>query len=173
MPIYEFYCPDNNKIYQFFAKTLAQAQTVPVCPDNPSFRMEKIVSGFSIGGATKKSKASESDSQEGPESMPQQPDPPGMESALAEMESQLEGLDENDPKAMARVMRRMSEVTGEPIDGPMEEMVRKLEEGMDPERLEEQMGDVLGEEAESDEDGGFGGGGRGAAPQRDPQLYDY
>ncbi len=41
MPIYEYYCPDNNRIYQFFAKTLAQGQTTPKCPDNPAFRMER------------------------------------------------------------------------------------------------------------------------------------
>ena len=29
MPIYEYYCPDNHKIYQFYAKTLAQGRTVP------------------------------------------------------------------------------------------------------------------------------------------------
>ena len=42
MPIYEFYCPDNNRIYQFYAKTLAQGTAVPTCPDNPGFRMKKI-----------------------------------------------------------------------------------------------------------------------------------
>ena len=55
MPIYEYYCPDNNKIYQFFAKTLAQGQTVPKCPDNHAYRMEKIVSAFAVTGASKKS----------------------------------------------------------------------------------------------------------------------
>ena len=56
MPIYEYYCPDNNKIYQFFAKTLAQGQTVPKCPDNHAYRMEKIVSAFAVSGTSKKSK---------------------------------------------------------------------------------------------------------------------
>ena len=39
MPLYEYYCPDNNKIYQFYAKTIAQGATIPKCPDNPKFRM--------------------------------------------------------------------------------------------------------------------------------------
>ena len=30
MPIYEYYCPDNHTIYQFFAKTLAQGQNAQV-----------------------------------------------------------------------------------------------------------------------------------------------
>ncbi len=29
MPIYEYYCPDNHTIYQFYAKTLAQGQSMP------------------------------------------------------------------------------------------------------------------------------------------------
>ena len=56
------------------------------------------------------------------------------------MEKEFSGVDENDPKAMARMMRKMSEATGEKIDGEMEEVVRKLEEGADPDSLEEQLG---------------------------------
>jgi hypothetical protein len=48
MPIYEYYCPDNHTIYQFFAKTLAQGQTVPKCPDNPKFKLRKLVSAFAV-----------------------------------------------------------------------------------------------------------------------------
>ena len=55
-----------------------------------------------------------------------------MESAMNAMEKEFASVDENDPKAMARMMRRMSELTGEKIDGEMEEVVRKLEEGADP-----------------------------------------
>jgi hypothetical protein len=40
-------------------------------------------------------------------------------------------------------MRRMSELTGEPMDEPMQEMVARLEGGEDPDALEEEFGDVL------------------------------
>ena len=40
-----------------------------------------------------------------------------MESAMNAMEKEFSSVDENDPKAMARMMRRMSELTGEKIDG--------------------------------------------------------
>ena len=59
---------------------------------------------------------------------------------MASMEKEFGNMDENDPKAMARMMRRMSELSGEKIDGDMEEVVRKLEEGADPDSLEEQLG---------------------------------
>ncbi len=185
MPIHEYYCPDNNRIYQFFAKTLAQAESVPKCPDDPAFRMVKMVSSFGIGGATKKStggKAEGGEASGGGPDMGGSPggadaDDPRMEAAFSQLESEMSSLDENDPRAMGRMMRRMSELTGERLDGEMEEMVRKLEEGEDPEKLEEQFGDLMGEGGPGEDDGmggmgGFGGGRRGT-PSRDPNLYDY
>ncbi|MBE2214062.1 MAG: FmdB family transcriptional regulator [Opitutaceae bacterium] len=186
MPIYEYYCPDNNRIYQFFAKTLAQGETIPKCPDNPAFKMVKLVSGFAIGGATKKSggdapTAGPGDDAGGGPAGPGAPggdagapDDPRMEAAFSQLEREMESIDENDPRAMGRMMRRMSELTGEKLDGEMEEMVRKLEEGEDPEKLEEQFGDMMGEGGPDDEMGGMGGfGGGRSAPTRDPHLYDY
>ena len=192
MPIYEYFCPDNNRIYQFFAKTLAQAQAIPKCPDNPAFRMVKMMSAFAVGGGTKKSAAGEGGAAASGEGSGPGGDAAGesgaggmggggggddarMEAAFSEMEQEMGSIDENDPRAMGRMMRRMSELTGEKLDGEMEEMVRKLEEGQDPEKLEEQMGAVPGEgdEAGMGDDGDWGGGGFDRAPSRDPQLYDY
>ena len=63
-----------------------------------------------------------------------------MEAAMGAMEKEFASVDENDPRAMGRMMRRMAEMTGEKIEGEMEEVVRKLEEGADPDSLEEQLG---------------------------------
>lgn len=114
-----------------------------------------------------------------------------MDAALDQMEREFSSVDENDPKAMGRMMRRMAELSGEKIDGEMEEVVRKLEEGSDPDELEDRLG---GEEAAEGTDDPFGeglppsGGGapntaeervrarfraRKLAPSRDPKLYDY
>lgn len=185
MPIYEYYCPDNNTIYQFYAKTLAQGQTVPKCPENPQYRMRKRVSAFAVTRGGKKDEASE----------PATPSPSGdtaedarMEAAMSAMEHEFSNVDENDPRAMARMMRRMSELTGEKIDGEMEEVVRKLEEGADPDSLEEQLGG--GDEGAGLDDPYSEGPGAGEppvdpkeprhrfrvkprAPRRDPKLYDY
>ena len=59
---------------------------------------------------------------------------------MGAMEKEFANVDENDPRAMGRMMRRMAEISGEKIQGEMEEVVRKLEEGADPEALEEQLG---------------------------------
>lgn len=185
MPIYEFFCPDNNTVYQFYAKSVAQGETVPRCPDNPKYRMQKMVSGFAI---TKGGASDEPPPNPGADAGAE--DDPQMEAAMAAMESEFANVDENDPKAMGRMMRRMSEMTGEKLDGEMEEVMRKLEEGADPDSLEEALG------GEIDEGGdlyggpmGMGGPGgaepadpkepkhrfkiRRPAPTRDPQLYDY
>jgi len=110
---------------------------------------------------------------------------------MSAMEGEFSNIDENDPRAMGRMMRRMSELTGEKLDGEMEEVVRKLEEGADPDKLESEMGG-LGEEEGGDPDDPYGQGPgadakppadpkepmhrfrlRRGPPTRDPQLYDY
>jgi len=189
MPIYEYYCPNNHTIYQFYAKTLAQGASTPKCPDNPKFPLRKVVSAFAITKGGGKDENSE------PKPATDTGDPAEdakMEAAMNAMEGEFSNIDENDPKAMARMMRRMSELTGEKIDGEMEEVVRKLEEGADPDSLEEQLGGGEGGEGGEDPYGdemGMGPGGPGAAPdpkeprhrfrirrqapRRDPKLYDY
>jgi hypothetical protein len=184
MPIYEFYCSENHKIYQFYAKTLAQGQTVPKCPDNPAFSMVKLVSKFAVTTSGKSGK-SKIEGEESAGGGPDAAEDPRMEAAFGAMEREFSGVDENDPRAMGRMMRRMAELTGEKMDGGMEEVVRKLEEGADPESLEEQMG---GTDAGDDS---YGEGMpppdaakelrekrqrfrvRHRAPIRDPKLYDY
>lgn len=197
MPIYEYYCPDNHTVYQFYAKTLAQGERVPRCPANPAFTMRKIVSAFAVTGRHGEEPAA--DAGAGAEGGAGDAEDGHVEAAMAEMEREFSSVDENDPRAMGRMMRRMAELTGEKIDGEMEEVVRKLEEGADPESLEEAMGGGEGGEGEGYGEGelygmrGMGGGPMGvggaagkdvkegkvrfrvkrAAPRRDPELYDY
>jgi hypothetical protein len=176
MPIYEFYCPDNHRVYQFYAKTLAQGRTVPRCPDNPRFRMRKILSAFSVvASGPRKGTEGAADPAAA------QPAEPAvdarMEAAMGAMEREFSDVDESDPRAMGRMMRRMADLTGEKIGGEMEEVVRKLEEGADPDSLEDRMGDDEGgdgapPEAQADEARRRSRGRRGA-PSRDPRLYDY
>ncbi|MFT3870914.1 MAG: FmdB family transcriptional regulator [Nibricoccus sp.] len=193
MPIYEYYCPDNNTIYQFFAKTLAQGKLVPKCPDNPKFRMQKTVSAFAVKTSGKKSGDAEAN-----ENMPGAADAGSgdpaedarMEAAMNAMEGEFANVDENDPRAMGRMMRRMAELTGEKIDGEMEEVVRKLEEGADPEKLEEELGGAFPDEGGGMDDpygegpmpdankpepkeGKFRFKARRRPLRRDPKLYDY
>jgi hypothetical protein len=172
MPIYEYYCPDNNRIYQFFARTLAQGRTVPPCPDNPKYRMRKVLSRFAVGGAGQSpGGAQEAPSGGGPEDA-------RMEAAMGAMEREMAGVDESDPRAMGRMIRRMAEISGEKIDGDMEEVVRKLEEGADPDSLDSEFGADLRDEnvegpAADAPTSRSPRRPRRVAPTLDPRLHDF
>ena len=103
MPIYEFYSPDTHKIYSFFARSLAYADKIPRCPDQPGARMERLVSRFAFTGRAKE----KSDSPAGDDLDPR------MERVMAEMERDMAGMDENnpDPRALGRSHRAVGRHT--------------------------------------------------------------
>jgi NTP pyrophosphatase (non-canonical NTP hydrolase) len=138
MPIYEFYCPRNNRIYSFFARSLAYSKKTPRCPENGKWKMEKLISGFAITGRAREKKDPAGDPA----------DDPRMEKMMAEMEREFSSLGDSenpDPRVMARAMRRMAEMTGEKTPAVMEEMLSRMEKGEDPEKLEAEYGDALGD----------------------------
>jgi putative FmdB family regulatory protein len=53
-------------------------------------------------------------------------------------------VDENDPKSMARMMRKMGGEMGEDMPPEFNEMVDRLEAGESPDAIEQSMGDVGG-----------------------------
>lgn len=167
MPIYEFHSPDTNKIYSFFARSLSYADKVPKCPDDPVARMERIVSKFAFTGRAQEKSES-----------PDEADP-RMEKMMAEMEREMSGMDENnpDPKALGRMMRKMTEATGQAMPEGMDQMIRRLEAGEDPEKLEEEFGDAFeGMDMPEGEAGGAPSTGsrvRPARTERDPALYEF
>jgi putative FmdB family regulatory protein len=156
MPIYEFLCPVCNKIYSFLSRRVETAK-VPACPKCGATDLRRVPSRFGVAGASKTSAA-----QTGGEA---DFDDPRIERELMRFASELEGMDENDPRQMAHAVRKMTEIAGEPVTPAMEEMIRRLEAGEDPEQVEEELGDVLEEEL------GEGVGGATGAPGRDDGLY--
>ncbi|MGB8166423.1 MAG: hypothetical protein WCF18_02960 [Chthoniobacteraceae bacterium] len=173
MPIYEFYCPDNHRIYSFFARSLAYSDRSPRCPDGGKLRMERMISKFAITG-----RAKEKPDMPGGDDL----DDPRMEAMMSEMEREFGGVDtENpDPKLLARMIRKMTAMSGEKIPGEADEMIRRMELGEDPEKLEEEFGEVM---ENFDPMGGAGGESAEGAklkarlralrqPRRDPTLYE-
>lgn len=59
------------------------------------------------------------------------------------LEGEASGLDEENPRAMAKFMRKLYETTGLKLGGGMEEAIRRMEAGEDPDKIEEEMGDTL------------------------------
>lgn len=161
MPYYEFFSPDTNTVYTFFARSISYAQATPRCPDpvHPGARMIKRPSRFALTGRAQ-------EKPDAPGGGPDDFDDPRMERALAAMEKEFSGLDEEnpDPRQLGRLMRRMSDLTGEAMPPEMEEMTRRLEAGEDPEKLEEEFGEAFGDD-ESGPGGmgmpGMGMGGEG------------
>jgi putative FmdB family regulatory protein len=173
MPIYEYLCPDCNRIYSFLSQKY-NPESAPACPKCGGTRLTKEISRFafvrggSTGGSGSDDAGDAGDSGEfggmGERGGPDPLEDPRVERELMQLMSQAENMDENDPRQLGRLMRRMSEISGEPLDGEMEEAVRRLESGEDPERIEDDLGDVLGGEM------GMGGGPYGA-PSYDDDLY--
>jgi len=170
MPIYEFYCPDNHKIYSFLARGPGLRDKTPRCPDDPKFRMEKRVSKFAfikgVGEVVAGDPFAGMDESK-------------MESFMAEMEREMSGMDENhpDPRQMGRMLRKMTEAMGDKTPPEMREMIRRLEAGEDPEKIEEEFGEIGGEEGEEGGSDLFTAAVKRIraglkAPARDPKLYE-
>jgi hypothetical protein len=71
-----------------------------------------------------------------------------MEQALAGMMREAEGINEEDPRQVAQLMRQFADKTGLNLGAPMEEAIARMEAGGDPEQIEREMGDLMdGEES--------------------------
>ncbi|MBL9135831.1 MAG: zinc ribbon domain-containing protein [Verrucomicrobiales bacterium] len=173
MPIYEFACPKCRKIFSFLSKRLNPDRT-PVCPKCGYNRLEKQMSGFAMLKGVPEPKAS--DGPEGDAEPMPDIDESKMERVMSELEKDMDHLDENNPRHVAHMMKKMKEMMPEgAIPKELDIAIKRLEKGEDPEKVEEDMGDVLGDfmgGGDEAEGGGLGGG--GSRPYtRDSGLYDY
>ena len=99
-------------------------------------------------------------------------DDPRVEGAMMELERDMEHMDENNPRHMAHMMRKMKDLMPPgAVPKELDVAIKRLEAGEDPEKIEQDMGDVLGDfMGGPDEEGGRGGGG---GYTHDSGLYDY
>ena len=166
MPIYEFYCADCHTVFNFLARK-PDTKKRPKCPRCGRPNLDRKVSRFAISKGR-------SEPREG-DDLPADFDEAKMERVMEEMAREGEGMDEDDPRQMARMMRKLHEATGMSFGKGMEEAIRRMEAGEDPDKIEEEMGDLL--EAEEP---GFGQSGRSLRqlskrlkpPEVDETLYD-
>lgn len=128
MPIYEYGCYDCRKRVNIFFRSFADVERkIPTCPRCQGQKLKRLVSKVTVV----RSEESRLESLADP--------------------SKLAGLDENDPKAMARWMRQMSGEIGEDLGSEFHEVVDRLESGEDPESIEKSMPD-LGSSGGADDD---------------------
>ena len=119
MPIYEYSCQDCHRHVSLLWRSFADANSrEPVCPRCGGKRLSRLMSKVAVlrsaGG--------------------------GLDS-LGETDG-LEGLDEEDPRSLARFMRKMADESGEELGPEFDEVVGRLEAGEDPEAIEQSMPDL-------------------------------
>ena len=89
---------------------------------------------------------------------------------------EADGVDEDDPRQAGRMLRKLYDATGMPMDDRMEEAIRRMESGEDPDKIEEEMGDVFDENEDPlslQGEGGLRGiSKRLRPPEVDETLYD-
>jgi len=163
MPIYEFYCKRCNTVFSFFSKSV-NTEKIPRCP-NCKRSLERRMSVFA--------RISKGKSEQHEEDMPPV-DEQRMERAMAMLAGEAEKMNEEDPRQAAALMRKLSDATGLQMGPQMEEALRRMERGEDPEKVEEEMGELLeGDDLFSFEGAKSGKGGKKAKPPIiDDKLYD-
>ena len=131
MPIYEYRCADcQKKVSVFFRSFSAVDQEQARCPICHGTHLTRLVSKVRVIRG-----ASSAGSEDGFD------------------DSALDDLNENDPRSLGRMMRRMADETGEDMGPEFGEVVNRLEKGEDPESIEKSMPEL------ADMDGDSGGPG--------------
>lgn len=163
MPIYEFYCPNCNTLFNFFSRTVNTSKE-PQCPKCLTRPLQRQMSAFAFTGKARE----EGEGQDLPL------DEAKMEKAMQMLASQADRVNEDDPRQAADLMRKLTDMTGMELGAGMQEALRRMERGEDPEQVEAEMGDLL--ESEDPfvlpEKKVRGGAGSRRAPLRDETLYD-
>ena len=118
MPIYEYRCGDCRRRVNLFFRSFSDIDDEPTCPHCGGTHLTRLISRVAVV----RSEESRLDDLADP--------------------SMLGDLDENDPKSMARWMRKMSAEVGEEMPSEFDEVIDRLESGQSPEEIEESMPDL-------------------------------
>ncbi len=165
MPIYEFYCPECHALFNFFSRRV-DTETCPPCPRCRATLSRQV----SLFAATRAGSGGDDGHQD-----VLQVDESRMERAIEQMAGRIEGLDGENPRQAARVMREFAAAGGLRFNASIEEALARMEKGEDPETIESELGPAL-ESADPFEDGEGAGAAKGGShpggPRRDPKLYE-
>jgi putative FmdB family regulatory protein len=161
MPIYEFYCEGCNTIFNFFSRSVNTTKR-PFCPKCKQRRLKRQMSSFSrLRGAREESELDDLPIDEAK-----------MEKAMGLLAQEAEGINEDDPRQAANLMRKFTEATGASLGHGMEEALRRMEAGEDPDQIEAELGDLIEEEEPFMFGEKRGSRVKRGKPRRDETLYD-
>jgi len=116
MPIYEYQCHHCMRVFSVLVRSWS-AEPTATCPRCGAHEVRRLISRFAVV----RSEGSRADD-------------------VADMAGDLGGVDENDPRSVARWARRMSDEMGEDAGPEFSEMVDRLEAGESPESIEQSLG---------------------------------
>lgn len=121
MPIYEYYCYDCRKRVSVFFRSMSVASDAAArCPTCTGEHLHRLLSRVSVLKSEESRMENLADS------------------------SLMSGLESEDPRALASLMRKMSNEMGEPLDAEMNEVIGRLESGENPEAIESSMPELAG-----------------------------
>jgi len=120
MPVYEYRCGDCRQRVGIFQTYQEYGKKQVVCPNCGSQKLTRLISRVRIA----KSEDARLEAMADP--------------------SNFGDLDENDPKSMAKFMKKMGSEMGEDLGPEFSEVVDRLESGEDPEAIEQSMPDLGG-----------------------------
>ncbi|HUS14709.1 MAG TPA: zinc ribbon domain-containing protein [Chloroflexia bacterium] len=147
MPIYEYRCPDCQRRVSLFYRTVSAAQAEggnAVCPNCQGHNLQRLISRVSyikagnlgdsenVGGMTT---ADDLDNEEQYGSYGNDPE------GFGEM---LKGVDEDDPRSVARWARNMQRQTGEDLGPEFDTALNRIEAGEDPDRVMDDLEPSMG-----------------------------
>ncbi len=121
MPIYEYGCYDCRKRVDIFWRSFSAAEKgTPKCPRCEGTNIKRLVSKVAL----LRSEESRLESMADP--------------------AKLAALEEEDPKALGKLMRQMGSEMGEDLGQEFDEVMDRLESGQMPEEIEKDMPDMSG-----------------------------
>ncbi len=127
MPHYDYRCLDCRKRASLYFSYTEYGTSAVVCPHCGSANLKRLINRVRV----MRSEDSRLDSMADPD--------------------EWGDIDENDPRSVARAMRRMGDEMGEDLPEEFDEVVDRMEAGEDPESIEK---DLPGLGGDSGDDGG-------------------
>jgi putative FmdB family regulatory protein len=115
MPVYEYHCPDCRRRVSVFQSYSDYGKIQPICPECGGRSLQRMLSRIRFARSEESRLESLSDP------------------------SAWGDVDEQDPRSMAKMMRRMGSELGEEMGPEFHETVDRLEDGEDPEEIEKSM----------------------------------
>ncbi len=123
MPVYDYKCLACGKYLRIFLTYAEYDSAQPQCENCQSTQLKRQINRVNLAKS----------------------EDVRMDSLMDE--SSLNGLNEEDPRALGRFMRKMSNEMGEDMGDEFNEVVGRLEKGESPESIEKSMPD-LGSDSE-------------------------